>query len=180
MVIQTLKRIPLEAKVAMTKIVVRKISVALCALVLSIGMLAGCAGGPVNGASEEQQANRTYMSQVNQAMVELGDNLDQFVDAVSRDDVVNMRTQADNAYKTLDKLSELEAPEALADVKQGYVDGTSKLREALDEYIKLYTEARSDDFDWSKYDNRVADVQKLYDEGVSLLQTADETAAQKG
>lgn len=119
------------------------------------------------------------MSQVNQTMVKLDGELDKFVDAVSRDDVVNMRTQADNAYRVLDELADIEAPEALADVKQGYVDGSNKLREALDGYVDLYTEASSEDFDWSKYDERIEKVQGLYDEGVSLMQQADEAASSK-
>lgn len=151
------------------------------ACVLACGMaLAGCAAGPSQNMTEEQQANRAYMSQVNEAMVELDANLDSFVDAVSRGDVVNMRTQADNAYKALDKLESLEAPETLADVRKSYVDGTSKLRKALDEYVSLYTAAdkAGDSFDWSTYDKQISEIQKLYDEGVAALEQGDKTAAE--
>jgi len=119
------------------------------------------------------------MSKVNGVMEKLGDNLESFVDAVSRGDLVNMRTQADNAYRSLNELAELEAPEDLQDVKKSYVDGTTKLREALDGYIDLYTAAQSDSFDQSTYKDRLANVQKLYDEGVELLKKGDETAAGK-
>lgn len=149
-----------------------------CALALACTALAACtASSPA--ADDAQQGNRAYMSQVNSVMGTLGDNLGSFVDAVSRGDVVNMRTQADNAYKTLDSLAAIEAPENLADVKQKYVDGTSKLREALDAYITLYTEIESDSFDQSTYADRLAKVQSLYDEGVDLLKQADEAAASK-
>ncbi|MBO4352918.1 MAG: hypothetical protein J5818_05445 [Eggerthellaceae bacterium] len=159
--------------------VVAKIVSAACVVVLALGILTSCTGGPVTGANEEQQANRSYMSQVNQTMEELDANLDDFVEAVSRGDVVNMRLQAENAYKTLDKLENIETPEDMADIQENYSTGAAKLRKALDAYITLYTEASSDDFDWSKYDTRIAEVQELYDEGVSALEAGDEAAANK-
>lgn len=162
----------------MNKRLVIRIACLLCVAALSCGLLFGCAGGASNAANQAQQANRAYMSQVNQLMDELGDRLDSFVDAVSRGDIVNMRSQADEAYKTLDKLAAIEAPEALADVQEKYVDGTTKLREALDAYIALYSSVASqEDIDQGKYDSQLAEVQALYDEGVALLEEADETAA---
>ena len=155
-----------------------RIAICACALLLIVGVLAGCSPG-ASSLSAEQQANRSYMSQVNAVMSELGDELDSFNKAVSRGDVVNMRTQAENAYKVLDKLAAIEPPEDLADVHKQYVDGTSKLREALNAYIDLYTEIDSGSFDQSTYNSRIAKVQSLYDEGVSTLQKADEAAASK-
>ncbi len=159
--------------------IVKKLATAVCAVALAGGVLAGCTNAAANTATAEQQANRVYMSQVNEIMEELGDGLDSFVDAVSRNDIVNMRTQADNAYQALDKLGDLEAPDELADIQEKYVDGADKLREALDEYIALYTEMNGASFDMSTYDSRIDDIQKLYDEGVDLMSEADETAASK-
>ena len=149
----------------------------VCAVALG-ATLAGCASGNVS-ATDSQQANRAYMSQVNETMFELDESLDLFVDAVSRGDVVNMRSQADNAYKVLDKLANIEAPDDLKGVRQDYVDGTGKLREALDEYIALYTEmaSASGKIDKAAYDERIAEIQALYDEGVALLQKGDATVA---
>lgn len=155
-----------------------KIIACACALALAAGVLAGCAA-PSAQVDDAQQASRNYMSQVNGIMSELGDNLDSFEGAVSRGDVVNMRTQADDAFKALDSLSSLEAPDELKDVQQKYVDGTAKLREALDGYITLYTDLKSDSFDQSTYASRLSKVQSLYDEGVELLKQADEAAANK-
>lgn len=151
----------------------------MCAMALVLGVLAGCGNSAMNAATEAQQANRAYMSQVNEVMESLGDGLDAFVDAVSRGDIVNMRTQADNAYKALDKLDGLEAPDELSDVQEKYQAGTKKLREALDAYIALYTEASSDSFDWSTYDDRIKEIQDLYDEGLADLEDGDKTAADK-
>ena len=159
--------------------IVAKAASAVCALTLATGVMAGCASGASVAANAEQQANRAYMSQVNQTMEELDSNLESFVDAVSRGDVVNMRSQADNAIKSLDKLDTLEVPENMADIQEGYVAGTDKLSEALDAYVALYTEASSADFDWSTYDSRIAAIQELYDAGVSALEAADEVAASK-
>ena len=163
----------------MSTSMIMKIGAAACAIALSGTMLAGCANG-VNSASSEQQAARTYMSQVNEAMEELGEGLDSFVAAVSRNDLVNMRTQADNAYKALDKLDKLEAPDAYKDVQKHYVAGTGKLREALDGYITLYTDMNGASFDQSTYDSRVAGIQKLYNEGVEELEAGDKAASSQG
>ena len=154
-----------------------KVAICLCAMVLAAGLAAGCAQTAT--VNSEQQENRAYMSQVNEVMAQLDDELDSFVDAVSRGDVVNMRTQADNAYQVLDKLASIEAPEALADVQQDYADGTKKLREALDSYIKLYSDVDSKSFDQSTYKSRIKDIQSLYDEGVAALKKGDEAAAFK-
>ena len=74
-----------------------KLAAIICAAVLSCGLLAGCAGQG-NTATQEQKDNRAYMSQVNELMVELDEGLDSFVAAVSRNDIVNMRLQAENAF----------------------------------------------------------------------------------
>ena len=154
-------------------------SVLACALVGSLA-LSACATSGTASLTDEQQANRTYMSQVNETMVELDGNLDSFVDAVSRGDVVNMKTQADNAYKVLDRLSELEAPEALSDVHKKYAEGTQKLEEALDAYIQLYTEAEKagKNFEWSSYDERLKEIQDLYDNGIKALEEGDKAASE--
>ena len=152
----------------------------LCAVALGAALL-GCTSPSSTSANESQQANRTYMSQVNETMVELGEALDQFVDAVSRGDVVNMRTQADNAYRVLDKLAGIEAPDDLKDVRDCYVEGTGKLRKALDGYIELYAEtAKSEEADSAEFNARIAELQALYDEGIAALQKGDQIVASTG
>lgn len=155
-----------------------KLGIVACIVALCLGVVVGCSGNSSN-LDSSQQANRSYMSKVNGIMAQLGEDLDSFVDAVSRGDLVNMRTQADNAYRSLDDLSKLEAPESLADVKQKYLDGTAKLREALDGYIDLYTAVESGSVDEQAYASNLETVQKTYDEGVELLKQGDETAASK-
>lgn len=159
-----------------------KVVTVFCAGVLMVASLAGCAQQS-NSLTEQQQQSDEYMSQVNLTMDDLQSRLDSFSDAVSRDDVVGMRTQADNAFKVLDELNSIEVPEGLEDIQQNYVDGTTELKDALNAYIDLYTEIDSatdeQPFDWSTYDERIADIKAQYDEGIEKLQAADEAAAKK-
>lgn len=151
-------------------------TMALAGILLCAAVLAGCASQP-NGGNTEQQANRAYMSQVNQIMDEATGQLDAFVEAVSGGDLVNMRTQANNASRTLAKISQLEAPDALKDIQQSYSDGVSKLQEALDGYIDLYAQVESGSFDSAAFEEQRNQIQSLYDEGVAALQKGDEDAA---
>ena len=154
------------------------------ALVAAFALVAtGCFGGQPSAQDEARRANDNYMSQVNSIMVELGESLEAFNGAVSRDDVVNMRTQAANASKVLDKLDALEPPAAIKDIHENYVEGAGKLREALDAYVSLYADTKaagqSSSFSQSSYNKKLAEVQALYDEGVAALAKADEMAASR-
>ena len=120
--------------------------------------------------------------QVNQVMDDLETSLASFTDAVSRNDVVGMQTQAENALSKLDSLDSIEAPEELSEVQQSYQDGTAQLREALSSYVALYTEissaTESQPFDWSTYDARLAEIQESYDAGIDALEAGDKAAAE--
>ena len=107
-----------------------KVLVAMFAGVLMVAALGGCAQQDT-AAAQQQSENRQYMTQVNQTMDDLKSRLESFTDAVSRGDVVGMRTQADNAFKAIDDLSNLNVPDALKDIQKEYVDGTADLKDAL-------------------------------------------------
>jgi hypothetical protein len=104
-----------------------------------------------------------------------------FTDAVSRNDLVNMQTQADSALGDLDKLSSLDVPDGFDDIQSNYVDGTTKLRRALNDYIALYTEMAKTDgsYDQDAYNARIATIQQEYNDGVAALKAGDEAAASK-
>lgn len=159
----------------------KMIAVALAAA-MALAALAGCAQAGT-AANQQQGENRQYMSQVNQVMDDLETQLASFTDAVSRDDVVGMQTQAQNALATLDDLESIEAPESLADVHQNYLEGAASLREALDDYVALYTEisSASDEapFDWGTYEARLAQIQEKYDAGIEKMRDGDALAAGK-
>ena len=154
----------------------------MCAAFVAVAALAGCASQE-SAATKQQSENRQYMTQVNQTMEDLQSRLDGFTDAVSRGDLVGMRTQADNAYKALDELGKLNVPDDLKDIQQEYVDGTNKLKDALNAYLELYTEIDSateaQPFDYSTYDQRIADIKSQYDEGIGKLQSGDNKASEK-
>lgn len=157
---------------------------AVCALILALGTLAGCMDASTS-ANSTQDANRAYMEQVNQKMTDLEEGLSTFTDAVSRGDVVSMRTLADKAYGALDALEDLEAPEGLQDIHSKYTQGADQLKSALDAYIALFADVKSEQsgaaasFDWSTYANRVSAIQDAYDQGIRSLKDADEAAAAK-
>ncbi len=165
----------------MKKMKLTKIITVLCALAVSALLLGGCMQQQTTPEQQAQSDNRAYMSQVNQSMEDLQTRLTSFNDAVSRKDVVSMRTQADNAFKALDSLSSQDAPDALKDVKEKYVSGCDSLKSALNDYITLYTEIESataeNAFDWSTYDSRLSSIKEAYDKGISELKSADETVA---
>ena len=144
-----------------------KVLVAMFAGVLMVAALGGCAQQDT-AAAQQQSENRQYMTQVNQTMDDLKSRLESFTDAVSRGDVVGMRTQADNAFKAIDDLSNLNVPDALKD--------------ALNSYIDLYTEIDSateeQPFDYSTYDQRIQDIKSKYDEGIGKLQSGDNKASE--
>ncbi|MEY8561922.1 hypothetical protein AALA21_02520 [Eggerthellaceae bacterium 3-80] len=162
---------------------IKKWSAMIGALVLASALMLGCSSAGNSPEAQQQAKNRQFMAQINQTMDDLNEKLDSFNDAVAAGDLVNMRTQADSAFKVLDSLDAIEAPEGLEDVKQDYVDGSDELESALNAYIDLYTEINSATeeapFDWSSYDSRMADIKSSYDDGISKLQAGDEAAANK-
>ena len=165
----------------------QRLIVVLAVVCLSalLALAAGCAPRPTGNASmDPEQVNRAYMSQVNQAMGDLEESLSAFADAVAGNDLAGMRSHASSAGKIIDKIAALEAPEDLADVQAGYVEGTNQLRKALQDYVTLYTDVESatedSPFDWSTYDKRLADIQKEYDAGIEALKAADAAATAAG
>ncbi len=153
--------------------------IASALLVLSLG---GCAGFQQNDQeAKAQAANRQYMSQVSSITDELTQRLAAFDMAVADNDVVAMRLKADDAFKTIDQLSTLQPPDVLKDVQAGYVEGATKLKDALDSYVALYSEAQGTDdraMTESAYAERLAAIQTTYDEGIAKLQETDKKATE--
>ena len=159
---------------------IRVVGVA-CAAVMAVVLLGGCAGQN-NQATEQQKANRQYMTQVNQTMEDLAGKLDGFSDAVARGDLVTMRTQADNAFKSIEDLNKIEAPEDMKKIQAEYVEGCNDLKDAMNAYIGLYSEIESatDDqpFDYGTYDERLKAIQDQYDKGIGKLQSGENKASE--
>ena len=144
------------------------------ACVVAAGSMFGCGTTQTATQNTEQAANRAYMSQVNQTMSTLDDKLDAFVDAVTRGDSVGMKTQVDRALESLSSLETIEAPDALKDVQASYKEGANDLKEALKEYVDLYTSTDPASIDAQK----LQDIQSKYDAGVNALKDADKKASE--
>ncbi len=158
----------------------KRYSFTLVAVVMAMALclLPGCLGAPA--ANTAQSENVAYMSKAHSSMEELTETLDAFNEAVARQDIVTMRTQAENANRVIDAFTAIEAPEVLADVRQDYVDGCVALQGALSDYVALYGDISSatpeHPFDYSTYDGRIQAIQKAYDEGIQMLQSGDQRA----
>lgn len=165
----------------MNRNMVGKLAALACAGVLGAAALGGCTQQQSSQVAQEVSDNRAYMAQVNQTMDDLQTRMDSFTEAVSRKDVVSMRTQADNAFKVLDSLRTQDAPEALKSIKADYVEGCDSLQDALNAYITLYTEidaaTEAQPFDWTTYDQRLSAIKATYDQGIAKLEEGDKTAA---
>jgi outer membrane murein-binding lipoprotein Lpp len=163
----------------MNRKTIARMTAALAGVILAGGLLAGCMS-PNTGATDQQQANRTYMTQVNRAMEDLNGRLAGFDEAVAQGNPVNMRAKADDAFAAIDDLAAIETPDAMKDLQKGYVDGCTALKDALNGYVDLYTEIDSateeHPFDFGTYDDRIKAVQDKYNEGVNALKAADEEA----
>lgn len=107
---------------------------AACMLCVS---LAAC-GSSQAERKTPAELNRTYMASVNSISAEASDALASFNDAVSNGDIAAMRLAASDASKKLAKISELEAPEPLAQVHEEYKAGVDDLTTALSQYIEAY------------------------------------------
>lgn len=158
-----------------------RILVAACVAAACFAALPGCATTS-QATSEEAQAqanNRQYMSRVNQISMDIADSLSDFEAAVQSGDLAAMRTAANAASRSVDELSSLEAPEALSDIKAGYVDGCSELRDALSDYIQLYADVADSEesLDSASYEERLSAIQERYDAAVQKISDADALAA---
>ena len=146
---------------------------AMCALTVG-SLCVGCSGTQATTQNTEATAARTYMSQVNQTMETLDEKLDNFVDAVSRGDSVGMKTQADKALEALSALDSIETPDQLKEVQDGYKTGADCLKQALTDYVTLYTTQDASAINA----DQLATIQAKYDEGVAALKEADKKAAE--
>ncbi len=166
----------------MNKRLAKTCMAAACAVVMALASLTGCAGNKA-AVDETAAQNRQFMASVNQVMVDVQSALEDFSDAVGSGDVVSMKTQAGNAADCVEALDKLEAPDALKDIKQDYVDGVTSLQKSLDDYIALYADIASATqdaaFNWSSYSDRIADIKASYDEGIAKLQAGDKAASEK-
>lgn len=155
-------------------------TIVLCTGVLAL-TLSGCFGGTVQQVDTAATQSRQFMSNLNAAVQDMNTRLIEFNDAVSRGDLVTMRSSAENAFEVISTIESLEVPEQLAAVKNGYLEACGKLREALNSYLDLYTElsAAGGTMDSVVYQERLDEIQNLYNQAISMIQETDTKATQQ-
>ncbi len=162
---------------------ISKAFIAVAAFMLAL-LLGGCGqfAATQSNTEDDTPTSRSYMSELSNKTSDLKDVLAQFNDAVSREDVVSMRTHADNAFAIIDSMDGIEAPDDLSDLKKQYNEGCGKLKEALGDYINLYSDIASatdkNPYNYDEYKDQIKEIQDLYDEGIKTLKDADETATE--
>lgn len=153
-------------------------ALALCALALC----AGCSS-QLPGESESENTASQYMVNLNDRSAELKDKLEEFSAAASEQRISTMQAKAEEAYSVLDEMASIEAPESLDDLKAKYSDAATQLKDALSDYISLYTEVfdsgQPSSSESSAYAERVESIQKQYDGALNALEEADKMAAEK-
>lgn len=158
--------------------IARVLAVALGAA-LALGALAGCQS-PATGATDQQQANRTYMTKVNQAVEELNTRLGEFDEAVAQESVVNMRNKANSAFEAID------APgghryagrhERSADELRRRLQQAEGCPEQLHRFVHGDQQRnRGGALRLQRLRRRVKEIQDAYNEGIDKLKAADEEA----
>ncbi len=150
------------------------------ALALALFTVTGCAQ-----QTQSQESNvvtpSDYMVSLNAAADNLKSVFTEFTDAASSDDIFTMQAKIDEASAAIDEMCELEAPEAMDEVKAKYTEALSTLKATLSDYLDLYLEL--DDaqqggaaFDYSTFSDRLEELQMRYDQGLGLLEDADKLA----
>ena len=154
-----------------------------CASVLAVALstAVGCSQ-PMSMApeAEDRVTPTEYMAAVNATSEELKDKLTEFAEAVVNGDTFTMESKSYEAHLVIERLKEIEAPEELAEAKEGYEQATADLEAALVDYVVLYSELaeaqRGASFDYSTYADRIEQIQKQYDDGLTALEEADAKA----
>lgn len=162
--------------------ILRRITAIICICACALTIF-GCTMPQQQGSSEQVDSvaqNRQYMSALNQMSTELSERLAGFTDAVSRNDTVGMRTQADDAFQVISKMKEQDAPEDLVGLKDGYIEACESLESALDSYITLYEDVVSSEapFDQAAYAERIKQIQEEYDKAAAQLEETDQMATE--
>lgn len=160
---------------------IARIASALAACALCASLLGGCMVQAANPEATRGEENRQYMAQVNQIVDDLELQLESFKDAVSSDDLAAMKIEANGAFRLVDGLSALEPTEDMKAVHEAYTQGCADLENALSLYLELYTDianaTEESPFDYSEYDERLAEIQEAYDSGIEQLKAGDDAVA---
>lgn len=144
----------------------KMIAVIACAMSLCVLLFAGCASSGTTQLTPEQQSNRDYMSKLNTMMADVESELGTLSISIAQGDSEAVASAKDAVANKIAEMKEWTAPEALADIHNTYVQALEKLQGALDRYVEAANGGPlSDDV--------LAEIQNAYNEGLALLQLAD-------
>lgn len=165
----------------MIKANIKKIVVAVCCLSLCAVTLAGCSqfGFPTSVADAEKAASSAYFAEVNAVVNEFKTTLGDFPSDVKEKNVQNMKDKVDASQKLIDQFNKLDVPKNCEDVQKLYSDGLVQMQQALSNYVQIYSDFTAGQIDNSVLNQRIAEVQSSYNQGISLLTQADQLAATK-
>ena len=160
----------------------RMLMAVFASLVAVLLLLSGCSSGATLETEEEPKTASQYMVELNDYSGKLADKMQEFSEAASAGRISAMQTKVQEAYAILDEMTNLEAPDDISDIKNGYNDAISQFKSALNDYIALFTEiydsSDTGSFDYSTYSQRLEDVQKQYDSALGSLEDADKKASE--
>ena len=160
---------------------IKKLIVAICCLGVCVFTLAGCSqfGLPATVADAEKAATSAYFAEVNTVVNEFKTTIGDFSSDVKEKKVDSLKDKVDACDKLVTQFSKLDVPKNCEDVHKLYTDGLVQMQQALSNYVQIYTDFVNGSIDNSVLNQRVADVQSSYNQGLELLSQADKLAAQK-
>lgn len=151
-------------------------------LALAMSFLTACSQGGQSATEEKTVTAGDYMVSVAKSSQQLSSSLKDFAEAISENDITAVQSKADSAYEVLKQMEALEAPDELKSVKGKYDEAVQSLRDALKDYVALYLEVENSPdgvpADYATYVQQIESVQKAYDQGLNLLEEADNMATE--
>jgi flagellar basal body-associated protein FliL len=166
-----------ESRLMKTKKLLAIVAMVFC--VALMGVLAGCGStdqAASSSSSDGASANREYMSNANTIIEQLQDNLNDFSDAVSDDNLVSMKAAAKKAYQNIDSFKQLKPTDTLKPVHNEYVKGCDDLKDALEQYIDLFSDQKKSKLTDQQYKDRLKKIQDKYNSGMDHLKEGDKKA----
>lgn len=142
-------------------------------------MLSGCNNfNPLAANGNAQKAeNSAYFAQVNSISSDFKNILSDFSTCVKDKNVDEMKNKVENAQKAIDDFNKIDTPKSCKEIQKAYSDGYLQLQQALSDYVTVYSDYINGQMDANVLNERVASVQKSYNEGLELLKKADKLAS---
>lgn len=158
-------------------------------MIVATVLVAGClafltaCSQPQPASNEERPPTASeYMTSVAKMSGQLSGSLSEFATAVSSNDISAVQQRADAAYDILSQMEALEAPDEIKSVKGKYDEASQSLKDALKDYVALYLEIENvpagSSPDLTNYAAQIESIQKAYDNGLNLLEEADNMASE--